>query len=60
MEGPAFENAPKVLLGGRLLVGVDESDERLSDEFGSLCAEVVRENGIQIDELEGSGEKGPI
>jgi len=48
------------VLGGVLLFGVNEGEERLSDESVCLFLEMTCEYGIQVDELKVGGEKSPI
>jgi hypothetical protein len=48
------------MLGGGLLVGMNEVEERLSDEGVCLFLEMTCEDGIHIDELKVGGEKSPV
>ena len=48
------------MLGGGLLVGMNEFDERLSDEGVCLFLEMTCEDGIHIDELKVRREKSPV
>ena len=48
------------MLGGSLLVGMDEGKEGLADEGVCLLLEMGCEDGIHVDELKVRGEKGPV
>ena len=60
MQRLAIEDALQILLHCFPVIGVQQTEKGLPNETLGLILEMTGENGVEVDELQVGGEKGPI
>lgn len=60
VERLVVKHASEVVFRRGALIGVHEVEERLAEEQFGLLLEVGLQNGVEVDEIEGGGQHGPI
>ena len=60
MESPTFQYTSQVLLGGLLLIRVDEIYEGLANEEVGLLCKVALQHRVEVQKVEVCGQECPV